>query len=370
MTVQSPSKNENTHFVCLKPPQTGWIQLNRLKRPIIVFALVVVLFLPFFSPPKPSPQIAFSSTLPTVKIPDFIEQNHGSVQRILELNDGNFAIQSVIDGDLVIFMINTQGTILWQRSYPMFDYCTGFIQTHDGGLAFTVGTYEDNNFNEDSKTTYGILIKTNGEGKIQWQKTYVYEPLSEDDSYRLAGLLQLDDDGFVLVKSAGKGIVIQKTDLNGTIESSITNSDLAAFYFMGGKIIQTIDGGFALNGLDNSYIGDGYNGLLLKLDHNFATQWSVNLGTFSPWDFEQLSNGNFIITGSNKGDTRPIRWLICIDASGTLLWKKTRPLPNWVGSSISDFIESTDSGLVMVTRCVDEDFAGTGMALIKTDASG
>ena len=284
MTPAFIRKKARFKVVCLNPPPTkGTLTLKGIGKLIIALIVVLLLVPPNIVGIKQSTEITPSLILPPVKIPDWIYQDQGIVERILELQDGSLVIQAMVDGDLILYKISPLGLLVWSRSFPAFDYCTGFIQTHDDGFAFTVGTYEQNNFNEDSQDTYGILIKTNDEGEIEWQKTYVYEPFSEDNSYRLAGLLQSDDEGFILIKSATRNLVIQKTDVNGTIVSSVRNTDLAAFYFLGGKIIRTIDGGYALNGLDNTKFGGGeYNGLLLKLDCNFSKQWTVNLGTFWP----------------------------------------------------------------------------------------
>lgn len=165
------------------------------------------------------------------------------------------------------------------------------------------------------------------------------------------------------------------------------------------NIKQTSDGGYIAVGSTSSKNGDltinkGENDVwILKLDANFATQWSKSYGG-SKQDYadcvQQTADGGYILTGyseSNNGDSTLNHgsynsgdfWTIKIDANGIIEWQKS------LGGSLSErsysIIQTNDGGYVATgySSSNDGDVSGlhgygstneSDVCIIKLDALG
>jgi hypothetical protein len=106
------------------------------------------------------------------------------------------------------------------------------------------------------------------------------------------------------------------------------------------SVLQTTDGGFAFAGYTKSKDGDvsGNNGAtdfwVVKLDAAGNLLWQQSLGGSdheAQWDFQQTSDGGFIVSGQSKSANGDITvnkgaedyWLVKLDAAGTIIWQKT-----------------------------------------------
>ncbi len=181
-------------------------------------------------------------------------------------NDGDFIGLNAGGDDTFILKLNSSGEKQWVKSIGGSgdEYGNAIIQTTDGGLALTGGTYShDGDFNGLNKGLMDMfVIKFNGTGEKQWLKTFGSS--SWDRGY---------------------------------------------------SILQTQDGGYALTGSNNSGDGD-FAGLnkgeddifVLKLNATGEKQWLKTYGgsdTDYPVTILQLESGSFLITGpthSNDGD--------------------------------------------------------------------
>jgi hypothetical protein len=123
---------------------------------------------------------------------------------LVQTSDGGYALTGVTysfgAGGYDFWLIKTDGSgsMQWNRTYggAYADWAYALVQTGDGGYALAGGT--------DSFSAYGDfwLVKTDSAGNVQWNKTYGdgYYP---DSAY---ALVQTDDGGYALAGSTGMSI--------------------------------------------------------------------------------------------------------------------------------------------------------------------
>jgi hypothetical protein len=109
------------------------------------------------------------------------------------------------------------------------------------------------------------LIKTDGTGNMQWNKTYGGTGM--DHFY---SLVETSDGGYALggyTNSFGAGSTdfwLIKTDANGNMEWNQTYG--GAEYDLVSSLVETVDGGYALAGYTTSYGAGPWNFWLVKTD--------------------------------------------------------------------------------------------------------
>jgi hypothetical protein len=153
----------------------------------------------------------------------------GEAQAIVETPDGGFALTG---GPYNAFLLETDstGNMLWNKTYggTADDRTYSLIATSDGGYALAGYTISFGAGLEDF-----WLIKTDGNGQKEWQKTY-----GEQNGNRANSLVQTSDGGYVL----SGGSLLIKTDTHGEIEWNQTYSGSA------NSLVKTSDGGYAIAG--------------------------------------------------------------------------------------------------------------------------
>ena len=100
--------------------------------------------------------------------PNTLNENLVSVQ---QTTDGGYAL---LTSDNIIFKVTSSGDLQWKQTYQTGtsnfgepSYINAFIQTSDGGFLFAGNFYIANSSNE-----IATLMKTDGKGAVQWNKTY------------------------------------------------------------------------------------------------------------------------------------------------------------------------------------------------------
>ena len=189
------------------------------------------------------------------------------------------------------------------------DYGSSVHQTTDGGYIITGSTESFGSGNSDV-----WLIKTDSQGKEEWNKTFG-GPSSE------------------------VGISVQ----------------------------QTTDGGYIITGYGNNQLW------LIKTDSQGNEEWNQTFGGSdydSGYSVQQTEDGGYIITGSTKsfGNGNSDVWLIKTDSQGNEEWSKT------YGESGGDYGESvqqtTDGGYIITGNTESFGSGGSDVLLIKTDPEG
>jgi Ricin-type beta-trefoil lectin domain-like/PA14 domain/Secretion system C-terminal sorting domain len=243
--------------------------------------------------------------------------------------------------DYWIAKLGTTGAIQWQKTLGgSNEESVSDIQlTADGGYIVS-GTTNSSNTGDvgllDGRT-HSWLVKLNGSGTIQWQKSL---GLNRTDGDSVLSIQQTADGGYITVGSSGyvsasftnTDARIVKTNATGTIEWEKTlggnDADIAV------SIQQTRDGGYIMVGYTNSsnsgVIGatkGDFDGWIIKLNASGILEWQKTLGGDRGDLFRtvrQTADGGFIIAGwtnsSNSGDIGANRggsdfWVVKLNAS-------------------------------------------------------
>lgn len=333
-----------------------------------------------------------------------------------ETADGGYIICGVTfsfgDGDVYLVKTNQNGDTLWTKTYGGInnDRANSVHQTVDGGYILAGSTFTYGCC--DSK---GYLIKINANGGINWTKTYEYnfEAISSikqttDGGYIMAGLSTIGSNNCYLIKSDSNGTVLWaktyggiakdeassvqetndggyiitgqtnsfgtgasdclliKTDVNGNILWSKTYGGISSDY--ANSVQQTLDGGFIIAGVTQSYGAGSTDCLVIKTDSNGNIFWSKTYGTVNTNNanyIEQTNDGGYIIVGSNDYDV----YLIKTKSNGEPVWTKSYGGSGYdVGISVH---QTADGGYIIGGWKSDSvSFQNIDFYLIKTDSNG
>jgi len=274
--------------------------------------------------------------------------------------------------DMWVVRTDASGNVMWTKSYggTQFDFGNMIRKTSDGGFIMAGFT-----------NTYGVggndawLVKTDGLGNIQWQKTFGN---SYDQEFE--AVVQTSDGGYAAIGITNQpggatpaDIYLVRVAANG--DSIFSKNIGGGSGEIGNSIQQTPDGGFILAGQSYSYgniDGDFY---AVKTDGNGIVQWFKNYSNAGLQECHYIQNvpgGGFIMVGdadslsNGLGDTDV--WLIRTDDNGDTLWTKT------IGGSKKDggkTVENTSDGgffLVGITRSFN--LINPNYYLVKTDFAG
>jgi hypothetical protein len=196
--------------------------------------------------------------------------NNDEAYALLQTTDEGYALAGSTDsfgaGGYDFWLVKTDGlgNVEWNKTYggAGADYARALVRTVDGGYA--LAGYTDS-FGAGSYDFW--LVKTDAFGGVQWNKTYGRADLdyaqamvgTVDGGYALAGRTPASFGGistrdFWLVKTDGLGNV----EWNKTYGGEFTDWAFA--------LVETVDGGYALAGATLS-IGAGSNDFwLVKTD--------------------------------------------------------------------------------------------------------
>ena len=206
----------------------------------------------------------------------------GDVARsVIQTSDGGYVIAGYTNSygaggfDFWLVKTDSAGNIEWSKTYggPEWDLAKGpVIQTSDGGYVMAGYT-----------RSYGAgegdfwLVKTDSAGNLEWNKTYGGP--REEVAY---SVIQTSDGGYVMAgytESYGAGIHdfwLVKTDSAGNLEWSKAYGgpkvDVAY------SVVQTSDGGYLIAGYTNSYGAGGFDFWLVKTDSSGNIEWSRTYG--------------------------------------------------------------------------------------------
>jgi len=277
--------------------------------------------------------------------------------------------------DLWLIKTDLDGNEEWNKTFGGSGWDMGYSvqQTSDGGYIVTGVTNLD--LNSD---IWGDvwLIKTDSAGKEEWNKTF---GSSGGDEGRGYSVQQTSDGGYIIsitwyTESYGSydsDIWLIKTDSDGKEEWNKTygGSDYDVSY----SIQQTSDGGYIISGYTMSY-GTGSRDIwLIKTDAEGNEMWNKTFGG-SGWDegnsVRQTSDGGYIIAGYTYpyGSSEQDLWLIKTDSDGNEEWNKTfGGSDNDVGYSVQ---QTSDSGYTITGYTKSYGAGYQDIWLIKTDSDG
>lgn len=274
--------------------------------------------------------------------------------------------------EVILCKVDACGNIEWNKTFEGegADWSSGFSvkQCLDGGY-IVVGETEL----KESHDYVLWLFKTDANGNLEWNKTFgtycdehgLSVVITSDGGFLIVGVILMDWESLY-------EIWLIKTDVEGNEEwnktlGGISNDD------MGFAGQQTTDDGFIITGSTATFPFENYDVLLIKTDVDGNEVWSKTFGGFDydeGWDVYQTVDGGYIITGltesygSGSGDI----WLIKTDVDGNKIWDKTYGGKNY-DWGISGH-QTIDNGYI-ITGLTESYGAGDGdLWLIKTDVDG
>jgi hypothetical protein len=283
--------------------------------------------------------------------------------------------------DADVYLIKTDGSGIeqWSQTFGGTKYDDGISvqQTTDGGYIIA-GT--SRSFGDSLGDVY--LIKTDGSGNEQWSQTFggiesdkgYYVQQTSDGGYIITGHTYGDQIIFGNVLSMPEAYLI-KTDGNGNVQWTQNFVQGGIAY----SVQQTTDGGYIITGIGTEYdtLGSNqaysYQCFLIKTDGNGNEQWSQFYGGTSTdyaWSVQQTNDGGYIITGSTQsfGNGGRDVYLIKTDANGIEQWTKTfGEVEQDRGYSVQ---QTTDGGYIIAGMTESIASGYIGVYLIKTDGNG
>ena len=282
--------------------------------------------------------------------------------------------------DVYLLKIDSIGNLLWSKTYGGVARDNGYsiVQTTDGGFIIAG---ETKSFGVNFHDVY--LIKTNSNGDTTWTKSFGIINIdirfsdiqqTTDGGFIIVGDF-LDNQTYDFWD-----IYVLKTDSIGNLQwnnvlyNCRSSRSGPSSYDFASSIIQTTDEGYVISGsTENCNIGDEYV-YLIKLTYYGNLSWSKLYGgpTYQNFGYsvkQTLDNG-FIIAGVTNSFGFGLQdiYVLKTDINGDLVWSKT-----YGGASydIASSIQLTNDGGFIIGGYTNSFGAGSyDIYLIKTDSLG
>jgi hypothetical protein len=264
----------------------------------------------------------------------------------------------------VLFSVSTASAFQWVKTYhkPDYDYAYSIQQTSDGG--YIVAGLSSLGF-----VQYAWVLKLDGNGNVQWQKTY-----GDGTAYSIQ---QTSDGGYIVAGEAysfgagGSDACVLKLDGDGNVQWQKTYGGTDSDFV--NSIQQTSDSGYIVAGQTGSFGAGFYDAWVLKLDGDGYVQWQKTYGgTDSDFvnSIQQTSDSGYIVagqTGSFSAGSYDV-WVLKLDGDGYVQWQKT------YGGTDSDFVNSiqqtSDSGYIVAGQTGSFSAGSYDAWVLKLDGDG
>ncbi|MHA2139588.1 MAG: hypothetical protein ACW98G_17020 [Candidatus Hodarchaeales archaeon] len=263
---------------------------------------------------------------------------------------------------------------LLQSRYSVDD----FIQTADGGFAFTMnGKVDSSDLDPEFTFPETILLKTDDVGNIQWSRPI--GGIISETSGRVSKMIQTTDKGYALVgytqpyqyMPIGHGdAVLAKMDTEGRLLWNRTYGGLGGDWFEG--VFQTADGGYMLAGTTNSF-GAGDNDIwLVKTDDQGIIVWSNTYETSEGYnevmiEFIKTNDDGVAVLGYRTGTDASENIPILLKASGTGGEEWVRIYEHTFQTSVASCLIQTSEGKIVIAGREAIDGSGNAYILITNN---
>jgi hypothetical protein len=318
-------------------------------------------------------------------------------------NNGDILNKNNEDFDFWLMKFSSDDKLLWSKTYggTNDDRGTDIITTNDGGFAllgYSKSADGDVTLNAGAQDFW--ILKINSEGSILWQKTFGYDGAdsgtavlqTQDNGFLITGVLDVSASGgqgnSKSAKHAGGDIWVLKLALNGNLEWS---------KYFGGSFTDVPFG--VVETSENEYIiaassdskdfnisnnNGSYDFWILKIAADGTLIWEKSFGGSEidePRAVVATTDGNFMIVGDTRSSDKDVSnnrggadlWMLKIAANGTLIWQKTIGASGFdVARSIS---KTDDNGFIIAgnSRSSDNGFTNQGQNdawILKVDIGG
>ena len=297
-------------------------------------------------------------------------KGHESAYSIQQTSDGGYIVAgtSASSGgntDIWILKLDSEGDVLWEKTYGgrHTDIAWSIKQTSDGGYIVAGETWS---FGAGSGDVW--VLKLDGYGNIQWQKTYggvntdlAYSIQQTSNGYIVAGATEsfgtANVDVWVLKLDSRGNVVWQKR--YGGMEQDLAYS-----------IQQTSDGGYIVAGMSEPFKADDSKPWVIKLNNQGEVVWQrVYDGISKGWAYsvQQTSDGGCIIAGlivENNNDA----WVLKLNSKGDIVWQKKFGGRGY--DLARSVLQTSDGGYVVVGETSSFGAGSNDIWVMKLDSSG
>jgi hypothetical protein len=286
---------------------------------------------------------------------------------LAETSDGGYALAGstssfgIDNSDFWLIKTDGIGNMEWNKTYggTGWEYAQSLVATPDGGYALAGSS---------------LLVKTDATGNMEWNQTYPGSAyslvLTSDGGYALVG------DIIIIPEGADPRLVpydcwLIKTDAYGNVEWNQTYAE--ADDDRAWSLVATSDGGYAIGGSTTSFGAGGYDFWLIKTDQYGNVEWNQTYGGEDD-DFAhclvKTSDGGYALTGYTKSFGAGDRdfWLIKTDGTGNMEWNQT------FGGTAEDIanslIATSDGGYAIAGGTYSFGIEGGNFWLLKSNEYG
>lgn len=307
----------------------------------------------------------------------FGKEGEESAFDFVQTNDGYLLLAGVTENEnnrkFMLLKLNTSLELEWNKTiggygddYVCISGCD-LIQTKDGGYAIGSETIENTTGVNDINMW---LIKTDSNGDVIWNQTY------GDSNTQLGNsLIQTNDGGYIL---AGANKNNQTDDLDGFLVKTDSQGYQQWNKTFGGwneeqiiSIIQTSDGGYALELLTCSFGSGESEFWLIKLDSEGIVEWDQTFGTRS-WEYAgsiiQTTDEGYVLVGGSYGLNKGDIVFIKTNSLGIMEWYKTYGTETYEEVAYS-VIQSSDGGYAVLGFTTRKNLYKDAL-ILKLDTSG
>jgi len=278
---------------------------------------------------------------------------------LTKTSDGGFVSVSMTssnDGDVVgnhgsndfwLIKFNSEGATEWKKTYggTKSDAPSEIIQTPDGGYLMVGNSLSNNgdvSINRGQNDFW--VVKTDGSGNLQWQKTYGGGSIDAADAvistseggYLVAGTTQSQNGNVTGFHGGVTDAWVIKISPIGNLEWQKCYGGTGNESFR--DIIIPAEGGFILVGSTSSTDGDviGNHGSIdfwmVKIGNSGLLEWQKCFGGSqmeSAYEIHKINQNGFIIVGSTESNNGDVNgghgnydaWIIKLDNNSNFLWK-------------------------------------------------
>jgi prepilin-type N-terminal cleavage/methylation domain-containing protein len=267
---------------------------------------------------------------------------------IVQTSDGGYAITGGTNdgaGDMFIAKYDSDGVQTWNKTWGGAgdDGGSGIIQTGDGGYVVSGYTKSFGAGQNDA-----FIAKFDSNGNLTWNKTW--GGAGVDNGY---SVIQSNDGGYILsgitftYGSGNADIFFARYDTSGNLTWNKTWGGTSGE--LGGSIIPTSDGGYAITGQTMSFGAGGFDMFIAKFDSSGNLSWNKTWGGTIEEDgnsIVQTGDGGYLVAGRSSSFGGGYNaYVVKFDTSGSLLWNKT-----WGGANTDgaySVANTNDDGFVI-----------------------
>jgi len=241
---------------------------------------------------------------------------------VRQTSDGGYIVvgETLNPSSVCLIKTDNNGNKIWDKKFGEKIVVSGrsVVETPDHNYVVVGDVMTSQNPNNVDL----YVLKTDSAGELLWEKTY--GGTGADYGW---SLVLTNDDNYIVVgstKSYGASyfdVWLLKINSSGDLKLSKTIG--GKYNERGYSVKMTHDGGYIIAGeiYRQFYRWHRSNGLLIKIDSHFNTEWMKTFGGFGNDGFssvQQTTDGGYILIGYETSRLHPDLWLIKTDVNGNV----------------------------------------------------